>query len=126
MCIDQSASSVPPQFVDKPRTQRVREGQTARFVTRVAGHPAPEVTWFREGVPIVNSPDFAISSQGDNHYLDIAEVFYEDAGKFAVQVSNSAGRVQCAFDLSVERMLSYFPLLVSLRCIYALSYCCIV
>jgi len=104
LCVaDQSATTVPPQFLDKPRTQRVREGQSARFVARVSGQPEPEVTWYREGVPIVSSADFVISSSGDVHSLEIVEVFYEDAGKFNVQVRNNGGQVQCTFDLSVER-----------------------
>jgi hypothetical protein len=98
------APNVLPYFLEKPRSQRVREGQSARFVTRVAGRPQPDVAWFREGVPIVNSADFAISSQGDYYLLDIGEVFYEDAGKFTVQATNSAGQQEYTFDLSVERM----------------------
>ena len=94
---------VAPQFTEKLHSQRVREGASARFVARVGGNPAPEVTWYREGVRIASSADFVISSHDDVHSLTITEVFREDAGKFTARAANSLGQVQCVADLIVDR-----------------------
>jgi len=94
---------VAPAFTEKLHSQRVREGASARFVARVAGNPAPEVTWYRENVPITSSTDFAIASHDDVHSLTVGEVFREDAGKFTARATNPLGQVQCVADLIVER-----------------------
>jgi len=93
---------VAPQFTEKLHSQRVREGASARFVARVSGNPAPEVTWYREGVRISSSADFVMSSHDDVHSLTISEVFREDAGKFTARATNPLGQVQCVADLIVE------------------------
>jgi len=100
---------VGPQFTEKLHSQRVREGTSARFAARVSGNPAPEVTWYREGVRIASSADFVISSHDDTHTLTISEVFREDAGKFTARASNALGQVQCVADLIVERTSSTSP-----------------
>ena len=69
---------------------------------RVAGHPPPEVTWYREGSQIVSSPDFEIVQEGDIHSLYIPEVFYEDAGKFTVQAKNVGGQAETSANLNIE------------------------
>ena len=98
---------VAPQFTEKLHSQRVREGGSARFVARVSGNPAPEVTWYREGVRITSSADFIISSQDDMHSLVVSEVFREDAGKFTARATNPLGQVQCVADLIVDRTYAY-------------------
>jgi len=104
---------VAPQFTEKLHSQRVREGGSARFVARVSGNPAPEVTWYREGLQITSSPDFIISSEDDLRSLTITEVFREDAGKFTARASNTLGQVQCVAELIVER--TSISLIVSIR-----------
>ena len=73
-----------------------------RFTVRVAGKPAPEVTWYREGTQIVSSPDFELIQEGDVHTLYIPEVFYEDSGKFSVKAANKAATTDCTAELIVE------------------------
>lgn len=93
---------IPPSFTEKPKSTSVTEGNPVKFTVRVAGHPPPEVKWFREGAQIVSSPDFEIIQEGDIHSLYIPEVFYEDAGKFTVTAKNPAGQDQCTAELRVE------------------------
>ena len=102
MCV-RAVVGAAPQFTEKLHSQRVREGASARFTARVGGNPAPEVTWYREGVRIGSSADFVITSDADVHSLTISEVFREDAGKFTARAANPLGQVQCVADLIVER-----------------------
>ncbi|ELT91001.1 hypothetical protein CAPTEDRAFT_59065, partial [Capitella teleta] len=80
-----------PEFVERLTTKEVKEGAAVKFSVKVKGKPPPEVTWYREGSQIVSSPDFEIKQQGDIYSLSIPEVFYEDSGKFTVQLDNRAG-----------------------------------
>lgn len=76
-----------------------------RFQVRVSGKPSPEVTWYREGVPIISSPDFTITQEGDLHTLFIPEVFPEDSGKFTVRVISAAGQAESTAYLVVKGIL---------------------
>ena len=96
------ASLIPAQFTERLRSHEVKEGQSVRFTVRVAGKPAPEVTWYREGTQIVSSPDFELIQEGDVHTLYIPEVFYEDSGKFSVKAANKAATTDCTAELIVE------------------------
>ncbi|KAK3083136.1 hypothetical protein FSP39_014900 [Pinctada imbricata] len=95
------ASMVPPSFTEKLQPQSVKEGQPVKFTVRVAGQPAPEITWFKDGSKVVSSPDFEIIQEGDLHTMYIPEVFYEDSGKFSVMAKNPAGQVECSAELRV-------------------------
>lgn len=55
-----SASVIPPSFTERLYDISIKEGEPVRLTVRVAGHPPPEVTWYREGQQLVSSPDFEI------------------------------------------------------------------
>ena len=99
------ASATRPQFTQKLEGQTVNEGESVRFQVRVAGKPLPEVTWYREGMPIVSSPDFNITQEGDLHTLYIPEVFPEDSGRFTVRVVSASGQAESSADLLVKGIL---------------------
>lgn len=96
------ASMTPPSFTENLQPHHVREGQPVRLTVRVAGHPRPNVTWYREGSRLISSPDFEIIQEGDFHSLYIPEVFYEDSGKFTVMAQNPAGQAQCSAEVHVQ------------------------
>ncbi|XP_046554795.1 uncharacterized protein LOC124264120 [Haliotis rubra] len=95
------ASMIPPTFTEKLQKIHAVEGEPVRLTVRVAGTPAPQVTWYREGSRIVSSPDFEVIQEGDIHSLYIPEVFYEDAGHFMVRADNPAGEATCSTQLIV-------------------------
>ena len=88
--------------MEKLQSKSVRDGQRVQFSIKVTGKPAPEVTWYREGMQIHNSPDFVISKEGNLHTLTIPEAFHEDSGKFTVKAVSQSGETQCSAELFVE------------------------
>eukprot|EP00106_Octopus_bimaculoides_P016754 XP_014784196.1 PREDICTED: titin-like isoform X3 [Octopus bimaculoides] len=96
------ASMIPPSFTERLQRRQVKEGESVKLTVRVAGTPAPQVMWYREGSRIVSSPDFEIIQEGDIHTLYIPEVFYEDSGKFTVKAKNPAGEAECMAELRVQ------------------------
>ena len=53
------------------------------------------------GDPVV-SPDYQLSSTGDNYQLYIPEVFDEDAGRFTLTAENPSGKSSCSAVLIVD------------------------
>ncbi|XP_052814063.1 titin-like [Mya arenaria] len=111
------ASVIPPSFTERLYDISIREGEPVKLIVRVAGQPAPEVTWYREGQQLVSSPDFEIVQDGkpmednpqmkfihedDNYTLLIYEVRAEDAGKYACVAINNVGKATCTASLNVQ------------------------
>ena len=105
------ASVIPPSFTERLYDISIKEGEPVKLTVRVAGHPTPEVTWYREGSQIISSPDFEIVQEGDIHSLYIPEVFYEDAGKFTVQAKNIGGQAETSANLNVTGMNHSFAMI---------------
>ncbi|XP_014664077.1 PREDICTED: palladin-like [Priapulus caudatus] len=88
--------SVAPKFVQLIADVTASEGERITFGCRVTGAPEPEVTWYRNGRLIESSPDFQIEKDVTGLIsLTIPEVFSEDAGKYVVKASNTAGEAKC-------------------------------
>ena len=43
-----------PVFTNKLESIRAEEGQPAKFMVKVSGHPPPTVTWWVNGMPAKN------------------------------------------------------------------------
>jgi len=70
-------------FSERLQTCEVKEGEPVRFKVRVSGKPAPVVTWYRDGVQIVCSPDFNItqvSGVGSGEWGQVSEVMVRCVG----------------------------------------------
>ena len=95
-------SSSAPRFTLAIAEQNVPEGQPAVFRCRVAGQPAPQISWEKDGQIIKPSRYFIMSQEGDNtHVLRISEAFPEDEGTYRCVASNSTGQAQCSANLLV-------------------------
>ncbi|KAF8795362.1 Muscle M-line assembly protein unc-89 like protein [Argiope bruennichi] len=91
-----------PKFKKKFQAAMVKSGSRLVLEVTVTGVPNPDVKWYRNGNLLQNSPDFRISSNGNEHSLVIPEVFPDDSGTFMVVASNLAGEARCIADLVVE------------------------
>lgn len=70
----------------------MEEGAPVTFATKITGTPKPRVTWYKEGVELVRSPDYVIKSLGYDNSLTIPKATQKDSGKFSVAAENPAGR----------------------------------
>jgi hypothetical protein len=84
------------------KEQNVPEGQAAVFRCRVAGNPAPQINWEKDGHQIKPSRYFIMSQEGsDTHVLRISEAFPEDEGTYRCVASNATGQAECSASLHV-------------------------
>lgn len=84
--LEQEPDNLPPAFDLKPEPIQVEEGETAKFMAKVSGHPRPRLTWWVNGSMIIAvSTTFYIQkkittfrwiywSDGHNHCLQTATV----------------------------------------------------
>jgi hypothetical protein len=98
-----------PQFLRKlaPVLKR-NERQQARLELEVSGTPEPQVHWFKDGMPIKNTPDTRLSSTFGLHTLVIPEVFREDSGVYRALVTSPLGTLESFCHLIIEGFFTSF------------------
>lgn len=92
----------PPVFTVKPDNQDVIPGTTVSFRTAFTGTAPLAVKWFREETEIVTGGTCFIKKDASSSSLDLQSVKPSDSSKYTCQVSNDAGKVDCAAVLFVK------------------------
>ncbi|CAF5023448.1 unnamed protein product, partial [Rotaria sp. Silwood1] len=95
-----------PMFIVKPTTQKVRQGETAVFVSNVDGYPTPIVTWLLNGKLLTEKEGIEVQfyATTDQAKLSIQNVDLEQhAGSITCRVENEYGEQEetVRFDILV-------------------------
>ncbi|KAM4869513.1 LOW QUALITY PROTEIN: obscurin-like [Urocitellus parryii] len=79
-----------PQVVEELRDLQVAPGTClAKFQLKVKGYPVPRLYWFKDGQPLSISAHIRMADKKTLHTLEIVSVTREDAGQYAVYISNA-------------------------------------
>lgn len=70
-----------------------------------SGYPTPEVTWKKNGQPVVEGDRLRTSWELNKARLQMSYVHVEDAGKYSCTAVNPAGTATCTADLVIKSML---------------------
>lgn len=84
----------PPQFTKPLSNVQVTEGRPVTLEVEFEGFPPPQITWYREGFEVHQSPDFQITQETHKSTLYMPEVFTDDQGMFMVKAHNPYGMMQ--------------------------------
>lgn len=68
---------------------------------RVTGYPVPQISWFKDDLPIENNPDYQTTFGDGLCRLRIEETFAEDSAKFVCRATNEAGTAETCAILTV-------------------------
>ena len=82
---------VAPEISQSPIDATKVEGQTALFNCVVAGYPAPDVAWEKNGAELNVAADtrLTVSSNDGNYQLTISNVQQSDSGQYRCVANNS-------------------------------------
>ncbi len=94
-----------PSFVSglKPELG-VGDGERLELRVSVKGDPDPQVTWTKDGKPISSTTAMEVKYKNGVSSITIAEVFPEDAGRFACKATNTKGSVETSSKVTVTAM----------------------
>ncbi|XP_016146843.1 obscurin-like isoform X9 [Sinocyclocheilus grahami] len=91
-----------PQIVDELHDLFLSPGAPiAKMIVRVKGFPTPRVYWFKDGTPLQASSRIVLSTERDQHSLEILDVKREDTGEYSAYISNIAGSAYSSARLNV-------------------------
>ncbi|OXU28408.1 hypothetical protein TSAR_000837, partial [Trichomalopsis sarcophagae] len=94
----------PPQFTMRLRDRRVQTSYPVRLTCQAFGCPEPEVTWFKDGKPVIETSTRSIYiDESHFHTLEIARSSLEDSGCYEACAKNENGSVSCRCILVVDK-----------------------
>ncbi|XP_052372845.1 alpha-protein kinase 3-like isoform X2 [Oncorhynchus keta] len=99
-----------PSFETTLKSRAVSETCSIKFTCEVSGHPAPEVTWYKDNLQLdryCGLPKYNISHNGKKHSLHIYNCTMEDAAIYQASARNNKGIVSCSGVLEVGTMSEY-------------------
>ncbi|XP_070540240.1 fibroblast growth factor receptor 2-like isoform X3 [Ptychodera flava] len=89
----------PPKFTEDMDFEIETSSEELRLKCPVDGNPRPDITWFRQGISVINTFKYIQSRQS----LRIMNLSPEDAGMYSCHVMNSHGDLWGNFTVVVNR-----------------------
>lgn len=96
-----------PQFSEGLKEFSVQEGETAEMSVTAIGKPTPEITWYRDGIPInIDQKQILVKLDDAGHStLIIKEARLNDTGIYSCKAANIAGSAQTEAKFAVEETI---------------------
>ncbi|XP_044588390.1 uncharacterized protein LOC123267682 isoform X4 [Cotesia glomerata] len=95
----------PPKFIVPLNDSTIEEGNRFIFQCKLEhGKPKPEIIWYKDGVSILNNPDYLTSYDEETGQciLTIEETFAEDSARFMCKAFNTAGFAETGATLKIK------------------------
>jgi len=94
--------SLTPEFTVPLSDATIQEGKEFNFECRLIGQPIPEIVWYKDGISILNNPDYLTTYINGVCTLKIEETFAEDSAKYTCRAFNILGSAETSAILSVK------------------------
>ena len=95
-------ATVGPRIYQHATSLVTKDGEPVKLECVVTGDARYDVVWLHNEKEIKPSKDFVYTSSGDRHFLEIPEIFPEDAGTYTCEAFNDVGECFSACTLVVE------------------------
>lgn len=107
--------SLAPEFTVPLSDATVQEGKEFSFQCHLSGQPMPEIVWYKDGISILNNPDYLTTYVNGVCTLKIEETFVEDSAKYTCRAFNILGSVETSAILTVKGNLIYTRILLKVH-----------
>nr|NP_001286806.1 obscurin, isoform H [Drosophila melanogaster]AHN56601.1 obscurin, isoform H [Drosophila melanogaster] len=92
-----------PRFLKRPDETFIMARKNGRIEAKLVGIPLPEVHWFKDWKPIVDSSRIKISSYDPDIYvLSIHDSIIKDGGLYSISARNIAGSISTSVTVHIE------------------------
>lgn len=111
----ESVPPLAPEFTIPLHDATVQEGEKFTFQCNLIGQPTPEVIWYKDGISILNNPDYLTTYIHGICTLTIEETFAEDSAKYTCKAFNIAGSAETSATLTVKGDFAIFNISFFMR-----------
>ncbi|KAL5273793.1 unc-22.2 family protein [Megaselia abdita] len=80
-----------PEIIKPLSDANCIQNHNAQFKCTITGVPTPQITWYKGARDITNGAKYHIYSEGEDHYLQVNDIFGEDADEYVCRAVNKAG-----------------------------------
>ncbi|XP_078056297.1 alpha-protein kinase 3 [Mustelus asterias] len=108
--IAQITEETQPGFEATLKSHAISENNDVKFTCIVTGHPAPEITWYKDDKEMdryCGLPKYQIFCYGKKHSLHLYKCTEDDAAIYQASARNNKGIVSCSGTLEVGTMNEY-------------------
>ncbi|XP_018360288.1 PREDICTED: titin isoform X3 [Trachymyrmex cornetzi] len=98
--------SLAPEFIVPLNDATVQEGKEFSFECYLIGQSIPEIVWYKDGISILNNPDYLTTYINGVCTLKIEETFTEDSAKYTCRAFNIHGSVETSATLTVKEIIT--------------------
>ncbi|XP_050440742.1 obscurin isoform X7 [Adelges cooleyi] len=92
-----------PRFLKRPEETYVTLRKNCKLEARVVGVPYPEIKWYKDWQPLVNSARIQIEQvEPDICILRIEDVIMKDEGLYSISARNLAGSISTSVAIHIE------------------------
>lgn len=91
-----------PRFEGDQEPIVIREGNEASITTVIKAKPKPEVTWYKDGIPLKDCITLDIRSLRDTYYCVILRAKPDDQGLYKCEAKNVVGSASRTFEVIVK------------------------
>lgn len=92
---------------EETSTVIVNEGEEIKLIVSPTGNPKPEITWYKDGVMVVEGSRRDIRSRLDENILIVFSAKTDDAGSYRCEASNTTGKNYKTFIVKVRGKLEF-------------------
>ena len=78
------------------------ENKSATFQCKITGTPKPTITWYKGSREVFNSSKYYTDKEGDTYYLEVRDVYGEDADDYSCRAHNAAGHKSTRATLTIK------------------------
>ncbi|OCT60917.1 hypothetical protein XELAEV_18046941mg [Xenopus laevis] len=96
------SAATKPEFLEVLQDVHITDGEKLVLQCRVTSEPPPTITWILDGKVIKSSKYIVLSQEGSLCSLSIEKTFPEDEGQYLCVAENSAGKAECACNVTAE------------------------
>ncbi|VDK40947.1 unnamed protein product, partial [Gongylonema pulchrum] len=96
-----------PEFTEKLLDVEIKELETVELKVTATGVPTPEISWYKDGVPIQVDSERILVKEGEagQHILIVKQARLEDAGSYSCKATNKVGADETKAQFAVQEVL---------------------
>ena len=91
-----------PKFLSRLKPLSLKKGDKAQLEVEVAGDPAPEIFWYKDGEQIIDTSKYQFLAGANKSVLVIKDADAEVEGTYSVKISNKFGSSELSANVIIE------------------------
>ncbi|XP_037070961.1 twitchin-like isoform X2 [Pollicipes pollicipes] len=95
-------AATPPEIIQPLKNVMALQNKSATLECKITGSPKPKITWYKGNREIFSGGKYYMDKDGDTYFLDIRDVYGEDADDYSCRAHNPGGHKSTRASLTIK------------------------